>query len=675
MYPRRLLELRGLDAVGATTESESNERSGYHEESAERVFSSTSSAASVRAASPTNDVERSVSPAGAYSGAAAESCATVFGARPPALSTMRAPASSGGPSSERCWVRTPRASVGMGATPMSSRALRTGGDDDGVDCFVPGGRRDGREVAAPPVRERDDVDHGRPWTGRGIGPVPPGAVGRGLDERPVVDVGGTSKAQSRAPGSKQVCRTLPRSATAGVEARPVPANAHGDRNGYDAPPDRTGMADWIRETFTSDAGWGHLETLVDLGNRMAGHPGEREGLEATRDALESVGARDARVETFDLQGWVRGESEIRTPETAEECIALPRSPAGEVEAELVDLGAALPEDFESTDVEGKVVLASSMVPDYFDRYIHRTEKYQYAVEGGAVAFVYANHVPGQLPPTGSVGGSDGGPIGDIPAVGVSKETGARLGRRFDGDEVAVSVDCETPDAESGNVVAELGPDTEEYVVLSCHVDAHDVAEGARDNGAGTATMVEVARALAMREDDLDTCVKCIGFGAEEVGLVGAEWEAERADLEAVKAVVNVDSNVGGRTLRLTTHRFPELEAAADRVADRMDHPISTVPRMVPHSDHWPFVRWGVPGYMVSSESEERGRGWGHTSADTLDKLEARTLREQAILLTELVVEVADDGVTVAHEEPSVIAGYLEAEDQAEGMKKTGDWPY
>jgi Zn-dependent M28 family amino/carboxypeptidase len=442
-----------------------------------------------------------------------------------------------------------------------------------------------------------------------------------------------------------------------------------------AGPDRSVVTDWIAETFTSDTGWDHLETLVDIGNRMAGQSGEMEGLEATRDAFDAVGARDARVETFDLQGWVRGESSIETPETVEESIALPRSPAGEVTAELVDLGNAVPADFEETDVEGKIVVASSMVPDYFDRYIHRTEKYQYAVEGGAVAFVYANHVPGQLPPTGSVGGSDGSPIGDIPAVGVSSETGARLGRRFDGEDVTVTIDCETPDAESGNAVAELGPDTEDLVILSSHVDAHDIAEGARDNGAGTATIVEVARALAQREDELDTRVKCIAYGAEEVGLVGSSVEAEALDHDAVKAIVNVDSNMSGRTLQLTTHRFDELADAAGRVAERFDHPIDTVPRMVPHSDHWPFVRWGVPGYMVSSSSDDRGRGWGHTSADTLEKLEPRTLREQAILLTELVVDVAGEDVEIPHEEAETMASYLKEEDQAEGMKKTGGWPY
>ena len=435
------------------------------------------------------------------------------------------------------------------------------------------------------------------------------------------------------------------------------------------------MADWIAETFESDAGWDHLETLVDIGNRMAGQPGEMEGLEATRDALAEAGARDARVETFDLDGWVRGSSSISTPETVEECIALPRGPAGEETAELIDLGAGLPADFEEHDVAGKVVLATSDVPDYFDRYIHRTEKFQYAVEGGAAAFVYANHVPGELPPTGSVGGSDGGPYGDIPAVGVSAETGSRLARRFDGDEVTVSVECETPETESGNAVAELGPDTDEVVILSSHVDAHDIAEGARDNGAGTATIVEVAKALAAREDDLDTRVKCIGYGAEEVGLVGSGLEAEHADLDAIKGIVNVDSNMGGRTLELTTHRFGELGAAAGRVAERFDHPISTVPRMVPHSDHWPFVRWGVPGYMVSSVSDSAGRGWGHTEADTLDKLESRTLREQAILLTELVVEVADGDVSIDHADAETMAGYLKEEDQAIGMKKTNGWPY
>ncbi|PSP76502.1 peptidase M28 [Halobacteriales archaeon QS_1_68_20] len=434
------------------------------------------------------------------------------------------------------------------------------------------------------------------------------------------------------------------------------------------------MTDWIGDVFTSTAGWDHLEDLVDVGNRMAGSDGEREAAELTRDALAEAGARDARLSEFDIQGWTRGDSEIVAGDTVQDCIALPRSPPGTVEAELVDLGYGLPEDFEEADLEGKVVMADSFVPDWYDRYIHRTEKYYRAVDGGAVAFIYRNHVEGCLPPTGSVG-TDDDPIGEVPAVGVSKEVGSRLARRFDGEQVEVSVDADVHDATSQNVHAELGPDTDEQVLVTSHVDAHDIAEGAMDNGAGTAMVVEMASALAAREDELDTRVHFVAYGAEEVGLVGSSVHAEEADLDSIGAIVNNDGVVRGRTLSFTTHGFEDLAEAAETVADRFDHPVKAIPQQGPHSDHWPFVRWGVPGYHVMSEAGSEGRGWGHTYADTLDKLESRDLREQAILLTELTVHLAEESFDVDRKDPEEIAAALEDEDKDAAMKLMDEWPY
>ncbi len=430
---------------------------------------------------------------------------------------------------------------------------------------------------------------------------------------------------------------------------------------------------WIGETFTSSTGWNHLEDLVDVGNRMAGSEGERVAAELTREALDRAGARDAHVEQFEIQGWTRGSAAVRAGEDTEDCIALPRSPAGEATGELVDVGHGLPEDFDR-DLSGKVVMAASNVPDYHDRFVHRREKYYHAVEAGAAAFVFRNHVEGCLPPTGSVGTEDD-PIGAVPAVGVSKEVGSRLRRRHEGDEVGVEVDCAVHDAESQNVHAYLGPETEEEVLLTSHVDAHDISEGAMDNGAGTATVVEVARALAAREDDLDTRVHVVCFGAEEVGLVGSNRMADGYDHDGVRAVLNLDGVVRGRTLKLYTHGFDGLADAVETVARRYDHPIETVPRLGPHSDHWPFVEHGTPGIHAMSKTGSEGRGWGHTYADTLDKLESRDLREQAVLLTALAVELADEGRAIDHRDTDAIAADLEAQDLAEGMKITGDWPY
>lgn len=433
------------------------------------------------------------------------------------------------------------------------------------------------------------------------------------------------------------------------------------------------MPEWIGNTFTSNVGWDHLETLVDIGNRMAGSNGEQRAAEATRDALTAVGARDVHLEPFDIQGWQRGSATIQADDTTQDAIALPRSPAGEVTGKLVDLGYGLPSDFEQ-DLEDRIVLTASDMPERYGRYIHRREKYYHAVEAGADAFIYRNHVDGCLPPTGSVGTEDD-PIGEIPAIGVSKEVGARLSRRFEDQTVMVSVDADIHPATSQNIHADLGPDTEEEVLLTSHVDAHDIAEGATDNAAGTAMVLEVARALAEREDELDTRVHCLVYGAEEVGLLGSHYDAERRDHGSIKTVVNNDGVVRNRTLVCHAHGFDTLIDAANRVSDRMNHPIRANPVLNPHSDHWPYVTRGVPGYHVRADTGDKGRGWGHTHADTLDKLAPRDLREQAILLTELIVELADEDTEISHRTADDIAEQLTDEDMAERMKIIGDWPY
>lgn len=448
------------------------------------------------------------------------------------------------------------------------------------------------------------------------------------------------------------------------------------------------MADWIGTTFTSTVGWSHLERLVDISNRMAGSEGEHEAAVATRDALSEAGARDVHLDTFEIQGWTRGSSAIRAGDDQDqdqeydheyESIALPRSPAESATGKLVDLGYGLPEDFESesesgSDLDGAIVMVSSTVPDWYDRFIHRREKYYRAVQSGAAGFVFRNHVEGCLAPTGSVGTAEA-PIGDIPAVGVSSEVGSRLVRRFEDESVTVEVDAAYDNATSQNVHASLGPDTDEEILVSSHVDAHDIAEGALDNGMGTAMVVELAAALSMREDDLETRVHLVVFGAEEVGLCGSEYEAGRADLDRIKAVVNNDGIARGRTISAHTHGFKDLSAAIDEIADRFDHPISKTPQQGPHSDHWPFVlEGGVPGLHLMSETMTRGRGWGHTRADTLDKLESRTLRESAILLTELIVTLAREDTTIARQSREDIIAALERENKAEGMRIIGDLP-
>lgn len=436
------------------------------------------------------------------------------------------------------------------------------------------------------------------------------------------------------------------------------------------------MTDWIGDVFTSDTGWNHLETLANLPSRMPGSEGERRAAALTRDAFEAQGVRNAHIESYEIQGWARNHSAISQPGNGQsyETFALPRSPSATTGGEFVDLGHGMPEDFETTDVEGCVVMVTMGVPDEADRYVHRNEKYYYAVNEGAAAFVFRNTVDGDLAATGSVGIGEN-PIGEIPAVGVSKETGLRIARQHDGDDLVVTVEAESRPTESRNVHAEIGPDTDEQVVLSCHIDAHDIAEGATDNGGSTAALVEAAGALVAREDELDTRVHLIGFGSEEINLVGSEYGASQIDQETVKAAVNTDGLAQSRELQCHTHGFDGIESAITAACDRFGHPVETDATLVPFSDHWPFVKHGTPGCLLTSETDGALRGWGHTAGDTLDKVDRRDLVEQAILLTEFVVDLADADHEIERKTRETMAQTLEDEGQAEGMKVIGWWPY
>ncbi|MFB6169671.1 MAG: M28 family peptidase [Haloarculaceae archaeon] len=438
--------------------------------------------------------------------------------------------------------------------------------------------------------------------------------------------------------------------------------------------------DVVGDAYTSAFGWDVLESLVDVGNRMAGQDGEHEGAAVVRDAFEAAGLRNVRTEEFDLPGWWRGDASISLPDreqtfdAAHQAIGLPGTPAGEVETELVDLGYGLPEDIGGA-VEGKVAMVRSDTPPDSGRWVHRMKKYAAAVENGAVGFVFRNHYDGCLPPTGEVGYHER--PGPIPAVGVSKEVGARLARYCaDGAlTVALDVDCRNEPTTSPNTMADVGPDTDEAVLLTAHVDAHDVAEGAADNGVGCALVAEVGRLLVRVEDDLETRVRLVTFGSEEVGLYGAYHYADTHDREAIKCVVNVDAAGPSRDVRLTlTNGFDAMEPAFERAADRFDVPLAADREVSPHTDAWPFAEYGVPAVTVGSDTSEGGRGWGHTQADTLDKLDPRDLRALAIVYAETVLELTDSDYALAHESPETIRDQLD-ENYVREMRAGGRWRY
>ena len=454
---------------------------------------------------------------------------------------------------------------------------------------------------------------------------------------------------------------------------------------------RAALAPALGRTWTDDEPWRFLTDLTAIGSRMAGSDGERRAAGVVAAAFERAGLADVDTEPFELDAWERGSATLRVrvpnrngegSDREFESIALPYSPAGGVTGELVDVGYGTPAEIDERDVEGRIAVASTTTPSG-GRFVHRMEKFGYAIGAGAVGFVFVNHLDGQLPPTGSL--TFGGEA-DAVAVGVSKETGAWLreyaiggsgagGLHVGSDEAAeaeLAVEATTEAGESRNVVGRVGPDTDERLLLIAHYDGHDVAEGALDNGCGIATVATAAGILT--EAELPIGVDVVAVGAEEVGLLGAEHLAETVELDRIRGVINVDGAGRHRDLVALAHASDAAASVATSVSTATRHPIAVDAEPHPFSDQWPFVRRGVPALQLHSDSGDRGRGWGHTHADTRDKVDDRNVREHAMLTALLVCEFAAAERDVPRlDRDGLVAEFRDADFET-GMRAADLWP-
>ncbi|WP_247002699.1 M28 family metallopeptidase [Halosolutus gelatinilyticus] len=470
----------------------------------------------------------------------------------------------------------------------------------------------------------------------------------------------------------------------------------------------------LGRAWTDDRPWNLLTRLTELPHRMGGSPFERQAAELVRDALVDAGVANVRFEEFPMQYWERGTAEFAVlsdvsavdadsagtasggVDRSFEAIALPYSPAGDVEGPLVDVGYGTPEEIDETSVKGAIAVANTTTPPE-KRFVHRMEKFGHAVAAGAKAFIFGNHVPGQLPPTGALRFDA---EAAIPGVGVSAETYDWLTDYADrGARARLRVDADTREGSSQNVIGTIGADRtrsagasdegdadaadegtdasggDGEILVVAHYDGHDISEAALDNGCGVATVVGAARILAAIEDDLARPVRIAAVGCEELGLMGAEALADDLDLDSIGAVVNVDGAGRFRNLRALSHGSEFLADLADRVADEAGQPLGRDPDPHPFSDHWPSLRAGVPALQLHSEppaGRERGRGWGHTGADTRDKVDPRNLREHAILTALLVRGLSTADVPPIDEVD--LRERLREQDYEPGMRAAGIWP-
>jgi hypothetical protein len=191
-----------------------------------------------------------------------------------------------------------------------------------------------------------------------------------------------------------------------------------------------------------------------------------------------------------------------------------------------------------------------------------------------------------------------------------------------GVRVSLEVEVESYKSASRNVIAVVeGSDPvlkNEYVVVSGHHDhigmrEGEVIPGADDNGTATVALLEIAQALLIERPKRSVIIAW--FTAEEKGLLGSHFFVNNCPVpvEKISACLNMDligsNNPDSLFLVGPDLLSSELDAAINKVNKEfkinfgfdyrysdLNHPQSVYFR----SDHYPFVRFGIPSLWFFS---------------------------------------------------------------------------
>lgn len=366
------------------------------------------------------------------------------------------------------------------------------------------------------------------------------------------------------------------------------------------------MTEWLQAAARDAQLMEDFQALCGFGGRLSGSGQDARAMDWALERMRATGGQVRRLEV-PYDGWrcLRGSLELLDDAggaRALPCKPLLRSastaPEGLV-APVLDLGQGRADDFARAgeQVRGKLVLVRHEYP-FTPQHVHRRRKYDMAVQAGAAGFLIAN----PRPDGGLLSGSSGRPrdAAGIPAAYIDA-AGARLLADAAGPVRLVIQGEEVPDARAGVAVLDIPGGRAARIVISAHLDGHDLGQSALDNATGVAVALAAARALAPRVSAHTPGLRVCLFCAEEWALTGsARYLADlpAAERASLKLNINLDTVAGDDTLAALISDFPALAGYVARAAQAAGVPVASWLPLMPNSDHANFARHGIPALRL-----------------------------------------------------------------------------
>jgi carboxypeptidase Q len=413
----------------------------------------------------------------------------------------------------------------------------------------------------------------------------------------------------------------------------------------------------VGAAMTRGGAMNFLESLTDsVGGRVTGSPQSQSAAELILRTLREAGFDNAHFEEFSLAtSWQRGPATAAVMSPIERPILLgsygwapgtngrqeiplvsaTTSPDGTLAGDRAKLrGAAVLIDLENG---AELSFASNYV-------VRRSSAARQLADAGAVAMLIQSEKPNRMLYTSAAGIY---PRAPLPLLSVAKEDGLLLLRLLARGEVRIALDVQNsfdshPPKER-NVIADLpGTNPDEIVLVGAHFDSWDPAQGANDNGAGVAQVLQAARILKSLALKPKATVRFTFFSGEEQACLGsrAYADAHNRELDHHRAALITDD--GAQVpLGFSLHGRTDFEASAkDLLAPLAPLGASTVfPGGDISSDDQTFVVAGIPALSLTVVQGDYDNQH-HTITDTFDKVEERSLNLDTAVLAVTAYSIA-----------------------------------
>ncbi|AZU62020.1 M28 family peptidase [Neobacillus mesonae] len=376
--------------------------------------------------------------------------------------------------------------------------------------------------------------------------------------------------------------------------------------------------------------------------RQAGTPGELRGVQYIEGKFKEYGY-ETEIQPFKIYSAIRnnvsGLLEVGGQDLKP--YVMTGSYSGDVTAEVVNVGLAKAGTVPDS-VKGKIALIERGDITF-------VEKIQNVFDKGAVGVIMYNN-------TGTSNGFGQAAYGqNIPAVSITRAQGLALVDQVKNGPVTAHIKVTGSGMEektSYNVIAKMKPnknkDTGQVVMIGAHHDSVPNGPGANDDASGVSAVLELARVMANMP--IDTELRFVTFGSEELGLLGSyHYAGTLSDEEADKIVAHfqmdmIGSKDAGGDNKANGLIMYTIDGKKNLVTDLASAAgaRTALGEIVPYgqlgrSDHQPFHELGIPAALFIHSPLEP---WYHTPADTIDKIDKQKLQETAEIVGASVYQIA-----------------------------------